>query len=321
MPLLRCRTFRSTGHHGDRGSISAVAAVSAVPLLMLGAVLVDSGRTLAERLQLQSAVEAAALSGAQNQINGGPGCADAAADVAAAVTVTPVVDCDAGTGFVRVAATATRSLTFGELVGRSDATISASAQAMIGGATSLRGVRPLALCAEHPAFEQWIASGFTDTTTRRIDIETDGTLCAGQVPGNWGMLDLDGGANANADIQEWINAGYDGDVRTLSTIDGDPGIPTPAISIDDIYGEPITIPVFSDVTANGQAASYTIVGFVGLVVEAATLTGPASDRHLLVRFTTDPGDSIRRGCCVGPGEIHGGITAARICSLDDMGEC
>lgn len=305
----------------DDGSISVLAVMGAVPLLALGAVLADSGRTLAERLALQSAVEAAALSGAYEQLAGGSGCSNAATDVAAAVSVTPTVNCNATSSVVTVEASAVRQLTFGELFGRSDATISASASAVSGGVTALQGVRPLALCAEHPGFQQWVDSGYTDTTSHRVNVESDGTQCAGQVPGNWGMLDLDGGANSNADTQEWITNGFPGEIHASSTLDGDPGIPTPAISIDDVLGVPITIPVFSGVTMNGQAASYTVVGFVGLVVESAVLNGPASERHVIVRFTTDPGDSIQRGCCVGIGEVNGGITGARICSLDEMGAC
>ena len=56
----------------DDGSISVLAVMGAVPLLALGAVLADSGRTLAERLALQSAVEAAALSGAYEQLAADP---------------------------------------------------------------------------------------------------------------------------------------------------------------------------------------------------------------------------------------------------------
>lgn len=321
MPFRRHIADRLTSFRSDRGSISAIAAIGMVPILVLGAVLADSGRTLAERLALQSAVEAAALSGAYEQLSGGLACSNAAAEVTASLSATPTVSCHATVSVVTVEASVTRQLTFGELVGRSDTTISASASAVTGGVTALLGVRPLALCAEHPGFQQWINSGFTDASTHRIDVESDGTQCAGQVPGNWGMLDLDGGANSNADIQAWINSGFPQEIRTSVTLDGDPGIPTPAISIDDILEQPITIPVFSEVTLHGQAAAYTIAGFVGLVVESAVLNGPASERHLLVRFTTDPGDSIRRGCCAGVGEIHGGIAGARICSLDDVGAC
>ena len=323
MSFLRRTSNRNDrqSRRSDRGSISVVAAVSMVPLLAVGAVLVDSGRTLAERQQLQSAVEAAALRGAYQRISGGSGCADAAGSVAAAVNVTPSVTCLENDSLVVVDATARRSLTLGGLVGRSEATISASTGVTIGAATAMIGVRPLGLCAEHPEFEAWVASQFTDTSTHRINIESDGSLCAGQAPGNWGILDLDGGANSNADTQDWINSGYSGEVRTLSTIGGDPGIPTPAIGIDSIFGIPITIPVFSDVTANGQGATYTIVGFVGIVVESAVLNGAAADRHLIVRFTTDHGTSIATGCCTGLAEVNGGIAAARICSLDESGVC
>jgi hypothetical protein len=315
------RRTRCTADGSDRGSITVIAAVSLVPLLVMATVVVDAGRTRAERQQLQTAVEFAALGAGYDRINGGSGCAGVPDAVAGAVSSTPTVTCSETGELIVVGASVTRSLTFPGLVGRSDATVSASTGVKLGGTSAMTGLRPLALCGEHPGFEAWVASGFTDSNLHRVDVESDGSTCAGQAPGNWGMLDLDGGSNANSDTQEWINSGFPGEIQTFSQIDGDPGIPTPAIGIDEIYQTPVAIPVFADVTANGQGASYTIVGFVGIVIESAVLNGPAAQRHLMVRFTTEVANAATRRCCTGPGEVHGGLTAARICSLDDMGVC
>ena len=84
MPFRRHIADRLTSFRFDRGSISVIAAIGMVPVLVLGSSC-RFGSHLAERLALQSAVEVAALSGAYEQLSGGLACSNAAAEVTAAL--------------------------------------------------------------------------------------------------------------------------------------------------------------------------------------------------------------------------------------------
>jgi len=309
----------------DEGTIAVLVAIALVPIIGLFAVVVDAGRVTAERQQLQTAVEAAALAGAIDRQEGIAACSSATTYVESSVGSGPAVSCSTtGTttaGIVTVGASTTSALSLGALFGRSSATISATAGARTGGATAVTGVRPLSICAEHPALQAWISSGFTDTASYTIGIEPDGTTCGGDISGNWGVLDFDSGSNSTAVTQEWINNGYDGEVSVPSTVDGDPGIPSPAFDLTNVVNQPIVVPVFANATDTGQNAKFSVIGFVGIVIEDFTLNGAASERNLLVRFTTDTGAATTTGCCTTDGQVNAGVTAARLCNLDGKGDC
>lgn len=56
----------TTGHESDRGAAAVVVAVMLVALLGMAAIAVDAGALYAERRQMQTAADAAALAGVQN---------------------------------------------------------------------------------------------------------------------------------------------------------------------------------------------------------------------------------------------------------------
>ena len=318
-------TAQASKPHRDAGTIAVLVAIAMVPIVGLFAVIVDAGRVTAERQQLQTAVEGAALAGAIDRQNGLSACASAATHITNAVGAAPTITCaatgTAAAGTVNVSAATTSDLSLGALFGRDSANITVSAGARTGGATAVSGVRPLSICAEHPALQAWISSGFTDTSTYVVGIESDGATCAGDTPGNWGVLDLDGGSNSTAVTQGWINNGYDGVLQVPSTIDGDPGIPSPAFDLTAIIGQPIVVPIFANATDTGQNAQFSIVGVVGIVIEEATLNGTASGRHVRLHFTTETGSATPTGCCTTGTQIDAGVTAARLCNLDGTGDC
>lgn len=318
-------TSRQDDTPRDSGTIAVLMAIAMVPIVGLFAVVVDAGRVTAERQQLQTAVESAALAGAIDRRAGLSACATATTQINNSVDNTPTVTCSttgtATAGTVTVSASTTSALSLGALFGRSSATIATTAGVRTGGATVVAGVRPLSICAEHPALQAWIASAFTDTTTYTVGIESDGATCAGDTPGNWGVLDLDGGSNSTAITQEWLDNGYDGELSVPSLIDGDPGIPSPAFDLSNIIGQPIVVPIFANATDTGQNAQFSIVGVVGIIIDDATLNGPTGGRHVRLRFTTDTGTATPTGCCTTGTQIDAGVTAARLCNLDGIGDC
>ena len=309
----------------DRGAIAVLGALAVIPMIGLLAVIADLGMVHARRLELQTGTEAAALAAASAQAAGRDGCDDAEALIADNRSAsTPVaVECAhtviPGSTVITVSASTTEPLAFASLLGRDAADITASAAAVLGPAGSATGLRPLAICADHPALTAWAASGFTDDTVHRIDVESDGTTCGGDIPGNWAMIDFDGGSNSNAELQERIVDGYATRIDLPVTLDGDPGIPTPALDIDVLIGRTVTLPVFSSARNAGNGAEYDLTGIVAIEVVDVTMTGRAAERHLDVRFTTAtmpdavpavPADGTATGW---------GVTTWGICALDGKG--
>jgi hypothetical protein len=97
-------------------------------------------------------------------------------------------------------------------------------------------------------------------------------------PGNFGLLDFNGGANGTPDLAQWIRYGYDGEVAVgddgYCWIDGDPGFRAALKDdIQAIWGEEIFVPVYDQVTGNGANASYRVIGFLGIVITDSQLTG------------------------------------------------
>src|SRR5438876_282683 len=63
---------------------------------------------------------------------------------------------------------------------------------------------------------------------RRAAIDGPASACDA-APGNWGFVDLDGGANSNQDLVNWLRYGYDGAVGVNDcNADGTTGDPCEA---------------------------------------------------------------------------------------------
>lgn len=313
-----------TTQNMDTGSIAVIVALAIVPMFAVLAAVVETGTVMFRRQELQTGIESAALHAAEEWLDGHAPCANASADIDRnlnAASVVNVACTSTGTGLggtVTIAANTSTNLTLGSLIGRESATISSSATVAVGSPAAITGLRPLALCAQHPALAAWITSGFTDETIHPIRVESDGATCGGDVPGNWAMMDFDGGSNSNATLQSWVVNGYSGEVTVPSTVSGDPGIPTPAIDIDVLIGSIITLPVFDSARLNGSTAEFDLDGFVSVEILDVVMTGAAANRHIDLRFVTNTaGESATDST----GNNHYGISSWRLCALDGNGTC
>lgn len=307
----------------DRGSISVLFAIAVLPVLAMTAAVADVGMVHAKRQQLQTGVEAAALAGAARLAAGSSACTgydsviNANVGSLTALTTNCSTSSLATNDVVTVGAEASTALAFSQFLGRSNASITSTASVKVGPAGSAIGLRPIAICAQHPALQNWISSGMASTTTYTIFVESDGTTCGGDVPGNWSMIDFDGGSNSNSELQDRVVNGYQSEVGLPVTLNGDPGIPTPSIDIDALIGATITIPVFSDARSNGAGSEYDLDGVVGVEILNVVMTGAASQRHIDVRFTTQTlGESLTGGTAA-----NYGSQTFQICSLEGTGDC
>lgn len=306
----------------ERGSISLIAVFALVPILITCAVVADVARVWASRVTLQNGVEAAAVAAALSWSAGQQQCrADDLAlvsrDGATPQSVNCAVSGTSSRGVVRVSAIDDVDLMFASLVGRSSANVDASTGVLVGPSSSAFGLRPFALCDHHPAVLAWIDSGFTLTSPATITFSSNGTSCGGPAPGNWGVLDFDGGSNSTGDIENWLSNGYGTDVSVGDVISGDPGAPSSSLNTSGFVGKHVVVPLFGTVTLQGSHAAYTITGFAEVYVESVTLTGASASRSITVRFER--------------GTVHGsvgttfatnfGLSAWKVCSYDSQGAC
>lgn len=298
-------------------------AVAVLPMLAMAAVIADVGMVHAKRQELQTGVEAAAIAGAAKLAAGSSPCVGYDSIINANVSSFESLSTHCSTSgtaahdVVTVAAEASTTLTFSQLIGRSEASITSTASVKVGPSRSAIGLRPIAICADHPALQEWISSGMTSTATYTIFVESDGMTCGGDVPGNWSMIDFDGGSNSNSELQDRIVNGYQSKIVLPTTLNGDPGIPTPSVDIDTLIGSTITIPVFSEARSNGAGSEYDLDGFTSIEIVDVVMTGAASQRHIDVRFTTQTlGEGLAGGVATGYGS-----QSFQICSLEGTGDC
>ncbi|MDA1014796.1 MAG: Tad domain-containing protein [Planctomycetota bacterium] len=112
-------------------------------------------------------------------------------------------------------------------------------------------------------------------------------------PGNRGTVDLGNPNNSTADLKRQILLGLnDSDLAYFGgelsfangpiDVNGDPGISAGMKSeLESIIGQSRAIPIFTQVTGNGNNTTYTIVKFVGVRILAVKLTG--SNKYVIAQ--------------------------------------
>lgn len=305
----------------DRGAITAVTGIALVPILMVGAVVVDGGRVYVERQRVQAAAEAGALAGAARWVEGEVPCSPAIDEIATGNAEGSDVMCSSTgvptAGRVDVAVDIAVPTFFAGLLQRDSTTVDASASVALGAASGVSGLRPIGLCSQSAAISAWRASGFTSTEVFRVTLGADGGSCSEGVPGNWAVIDFDAGSNSNAKTQDWIDNGYPGLVSAPSDLFGDPGIPSPSLNLDSLTGQTVLVPLYDNARLEGANAKYTVVSFASVTLVGSRLSGPASNRYVDVVFRR----SVAPGPCCAPSQFASGVTALSVCSLDDLGVC
>lgn len=307
----------------DEGAIVALTAIMLVPLVLGLAIVVDSGRVWAERAALQNAVEVTAASAASTWIRTNTVCPASVLAYLVVDDATPGSSACSTTGSSRdgtvtVTASDASPLFFSGLLGRSSSNINASTTVRIGSPGSLVGVWPVALCELHPSLVAWKNSGFSNTSSYTITLQTGPNNCGGNVGGNWGILDFNGGANSTSETINWVQNGWAEPLDVGDIVVGSPGGLTSSIGIDTMIGQTVLIALFDQALASGSNANYRITGFVQAVLLGARLSGAAASRSLTVRFETTIVD--RATASVGNGGNYG-ITTWAICAYDNKGDC
>ena len=127
-------------------------------------------------------------------------------------------------------------------------------------------------------------------------------------PGNRGMVDMGSPNNSTADVKRQIEEGlnaYDfsffpnNEIRTDQGpiyLNGDTGISAGIQnSLEMVVGKESAIPIFTEVTGNGNNAMYTVVKFVGVRLMHSKLSGGPNKRHVLIQPAPFYSTTVIRG--------------------------
>ena len=308
----------------ERGAVAVMIAIVLVLLMSMAAFALDTGNGWQTRRGLITATDAAALAAAETYAENGNGCSGVpstfvalnAAD--ASVTACTFRDLGTGAGAVTVGAETPVHFTFAGIMGFDDRVVHSTTTAAYGQPLGIKGLRPFGLCNMSTGYQDWLTWRANDnpnpfTVTINYGKNAPGD-CGANVPGNWGVLDFNGGANSNNDTKDWVENGYPETVTAPSPIPGDPGAFSNSLSsaLDTLVdGDAFSLPVFKSASGNGNNASFDVIGFVSVVLVAYKATGPAADRWLKLQFVSDV---VQGTCCA-----HGADTGTRvvfICAVD-----
>ena len=154
--------------------------------------------------------------------------------------------------------------------------------------------------------------------------ESGGGSGSGGVPGNFGLIDFDGGNNSNDDTKDWIEHGYTGYVDP-GVFEGDPGAlsGSHSASLFSLYssGESFPVPLYDYAEGSGANAQFTVTDFAYAKLNGYQVTGAQSGRYLELVLSEAVVDAE---CCAPvdpndpPTDLH--IRATRMTALDENGE-
>jgi len=322
---MRVNARSSRSARDESGAIAVIVALVSIVLFAGAAFAIDAGNVWQTRRQMVTASDASALAAAGRYAEGGDGCATtAAATLAANRGDATLEDClpAAGTdeGHVTVRGSTTADFTFAGVFGLDDTEVESATTAEWGIPSGVRGLRPFGLCIDaNQQLKTWLnlpagptgPSGTVEITYGKAQPDACGT----DAPGNWGVLDLDGGSNSNADTKEWTLNGYPGTVSVGDLVAGDTGAFSNSLNSElatlKASGDLFPLPVFDQVSGNGSNARFRIRAFVYVRLLAYKTTGSQANRSLTLQF--DRG--VVAGTCCGSGPDTG-VRVVRICDVD-----
>lgn len=288
---------------GDsRATTAPIVALLLVLFIGIAALLIDLGRLFVVRGELQNAADSAALAGVVELVY--HGSSEAASTAVSYATqpgnfrlTTPIPGPDA------VGVSALGPETLEVLVRRAAGTTAGGVSTLFAGIWGIEtaGVETIAVATmDHKIIGtgpgNLVPFGIHKNLT---DSDGDGSYDVGRSvdiyphswsPGNFGLLDLNGGSNSNAETVSWIENGFDG-VFTIpeSTggylqLEGDPGISGDSISnaAKSRVGDRLLFPVFDMVSGEGANTSFRVMDLVGGIITDVNLTGSDEARRIVV---------------------------------------
>jgi hypothetical protein len=320
--------MRMTSHiHSDRGVASTILVLFLSAALGLTAIVVDVGNSWQERRHLVTATDAAALAAVQDYVRDDLGCALSAPTFVTAnnpdATMTSCVHVPptAGSpGRVTVEAEATVDFIFANVLGIADATVSSSTSASYDLASRIDGgLRPFGLCADALAhLDPPMVPGNEVKYTIYYSKGDQTDSCGGDVPGNWGLMNFNGGPAPSTELEDWTENGYDGSVAIGDWVGGNTGSFSQPLDQElqmILYPnvDYFTLPLFS--ITNGEVginAKFLIDSFVSVRLwsfDVGSSNGPEGEKFLELEFLNEVEQGTGGGTGAGLGAYVIGICA------------
>lgn len=269
----------------EQGAVAIMVGLAAVALLGFGAVVVDAGALYAEKAELQTGADAAALAIAERCA--GDACGDVWAlaqtlvDANASDEVAAVTDINLTSNRVVVdVATATTAggsglrHWFAPLLGFDETAVTATAAADWGGLLAGTAIVPLAI--SWCSFEEHTGGGVPSSEIEQTITYLDdgGAGCHGPsgqvIPGGFGWLETDtdacGATSSSQDAQT----------------QGKPGVSTPGtcapVDFAALQNEVVLLPIFEDAGGTGNSGWFKIHGYAAFQVTGYRFACPSGYR-------------------------------------------
>lgn len=329
----------------ERGASAVIVGVSLFALMGMLLLTLDAGSLWTARRDILTGTDSAALAAAHTVTTGGTtttACnnyGDVIKKSAGAESFPVSCSLGAGStaefGYVVVEGRKPSPVRFGGLFGIGDKQPYSLSAARWGYASSVGGLRPIGICTENTHIQGYLGNGpdvgihppylpLTTPVHRIMYTKDNPNACGGDAPGNWGFIDLDSGANSNADLTDWILNGYDEEVAVgdcdpttpaADPCEGDTGSSGGSIANDlqklVTTGEVFTIILFDSVSGSGATTRYNVWAFLGVKLRGFRVSGAAALRYLDLEFlrTVRPGK-----CCSRTGRTP--VFAMALCTVD-----
>ncbi|HEX9697026.1 MAG TPA: hypothetical protein VGB64_12035 [Actinomycetota bacterium] len=346
----------------ERGATAIVVALTLVMIMAAAMLTIDAGMLWTRRRTVTTASDAAALAEARAiALAGSPAtvCGSSWTTLIARNTGSEAepLSCAvvrgtvSGQGSVEVRTQLRSPIGFGRVLGLGDQQAFASSVARFDAVSvMLDHTRPMGICTQNDHLTEWFSylNGTTSPAqysllrgsgpnhplyggagvVHRIGYTKEQPLACGAAPGNWGFVNLNGGATSTGDLRRWIRDGYNengvavGDCNADNATADDwcpatPGTIATSVAneLDSIVGVAVPLPLFDQVRGAGATAEYHITGFLGVILRGYRITGDGSGRYLDLEFTSLIGSGR---CCPRNGTtvVDGGVRVVRLCSVD-----
>lgn len=314
---------------GDQnGAVAIFVAICSVMIFGFAAYAIDGGHIWEARRGLVTAADGGALAAANDYAAGKAGCATAAGSfVTSNNSLASVASCSpsvgVSSGHVTLDAKRAVDFSFAGIFGAQSQQIHAITTAEWGNPTGAANLRPFGLClTANLQMAQWLnlpSGPVGDSGTIRITYgKSQPTACGTNVPGNWGVLDFDGGSNSNNDTKDWTRNGYPGVAPVGQNVPGDTGAFSNSLDNELAYlqssGQAFALPVFDTAAGNGSNAQFHIVAFVLVKLIDFNTTGAQAARYMDLVFT----QGVLSGTCCSTTGINAGARAIRICDVNTL---
>jgi Flp pilus assembly protein TadG len=262
----------------DRGQTLGVVAIAATALIGMTGFVLDVGSWFRADRHLQAVADAAALAGAQ-ELPEDPGKATGKATQYIVKNGGPSTKTISFTTVTLTNDTITVKLSdavpgfFSRVFSVDTVTVGAEASAKASKAGSVRWVAPIVVNQKNK-----MLACTPPPCTGTVTLDYSDPLKGSGGPtaaGSWGFIDLGDNTGTGDDVlRDQIENGYDGDM-SLGKYSSRTGNSFGALAsaFDARIGDELLFPVYSTVVKNGTIATYTIVGWVGFVIESFDFNG------------------------------------------------